>query len=119
MRAACMDTVMDPITNVDRLVLLLRQRLLERSRSPATRRTSARPATRSEGVQALARIDGVDDRQLGRALIQGLLSDQFGGALINDAKFQQLVDRVTEAMTEDAGTSKLLHRIVNELRAGS
>ena len=123
MRAACMDTVMDPITNVDRLVLLLRQRLLERSRSPTARRgavarrTSAQPATRSEGVQALARIDGVDDRQLGRALIQGLLSDQFGGALINDAKFQQLVDRVTEAMTEDAGTSKLLHRIVNDLRA--
>lgn len=115
---------MDPISNVDSLVLLLRQRLAERSRasrgtaepkSAATERTG--PPV--DGVYALAGLESVDDRQLKRALVQNLLVDHFGTSLINDAKFQQMVDRVTETIDGEPGSSHLLSRVVGELRASA
>ncbi|MDO8380135.1 hypothetical protein [Phenylobacterium sp.] len=114
---------MDPISNVDQLVLLLRQRLLERSKShgvTARRRSSSeQPASPLENVQALAGVDGVEERQLRRAFIQSILVDQLDARLINDAKFQQVVDRVTDALDDDAGSSRLLTRLVGELRASA
>lgn len=115
---------MDPVSNVDRLVFLLRQRLLERSK--AAERSGRRPAPSArppvggmESVQALAAVDSVDDRQLRRALVQNFLAEQFGPALINEAKFQQVVDRVAEALEGDAASAKLLNRVTSELRASA
>ncbi|MEO8114925.1 MAG: hypothetical protein ABI655_11110 [Phenylobacterium sp.] len=115
---------MDPISNVDRLVFLLRQRLLERAKAgPATRAqkvaSGERAAAGLDHIHALAAIDGVDDRQLRRALVQNILADQFGASLLNEAKFQQVVDRVTETIEGDGGASKLLTRLVGELRASA
>jgi hypothetical protein len=111
---------MDPITNVDRLILLLRQRLQERDTIRRSPRGSSRKAeARAEGVsaaQALAALEDVDDRQLRRALIQGLLSDHFGRHLINEAKFQQMVDRVVTAIEGDDVGKALLDRMTTELR---
>lgn len=114
---------MDPISNVDRIALLLRHRLSERAKaagaaSVSKTSTNRRDPTPIERAQALAAVEGIDDRQLRRALIQGLLGDQLGGELINEAKFQQVVDRVTETLEADAGSAKLLDRMVRELRAG-
>lgn len=113
---------MEPISNIDRLVLLLRQRLQERSKmapSKLAQRRGERPASGLDNVQALAGVDGVDDHQLSRALVQSILVDQFGTGVINDAKFQQLIDRVTETLVEDAAASSLLARMVGELRASA
>ena len=116
---------MEPISNVDRLVLLLRQRLQERSRLTGAARTSARsgaqdpPAVGFDNVQALAAVQGVDDRQLRRALIQNILADNLGPKLLNEARFQQVVDRVTETIEGDDGASRLLDRVVGELRAAA
>jgi len=116
---------MDPISNVDRLVLLLRQRLLERSRSApssrkdASRSAGERAATGPEHLHALAAVEGVDDRQLKRALIQNVLAEQLGARLVNEAKFQQVVDRVTDAIDADGASSGLLSRLVSELRASA
>lgn len=113
---------MDPISNVDRVVLLLRQRLEERKRalqksnsaalSPANRRRD----TQVGGVRALASLDGVDEKAMRRAFIQTLLADQFGQSLINDAQFQQVVERVTDAIEADPATSRLLSRFLSDLR---
>jgi hypothetical protein len=112
---------MDPISNVDRLAKLLRQRLAERAKADAKRAERRGPsdaaASRPGGaVQALAAAEGVDDRQLRRALIENILADQLGQELINEAKFQQVVERVTEALADDSGTARLLDRIVREMR---
>lgn len=108
---------MDPVSNVDRLVLLLRQKLQERSKSVATRRRDPNPApTGMDRLQALAAIDGLEERQLRRALIQNILSDQFGVQLINEAKFQQVVDRVTEAIEADPDAARLMIRVISELK---
>jgi hypothetical protein len=45
-----------------------------------------------------------------------LLADQLDPALINDAQFQQIVSRVTEAMEEDADALRLLSRLISDLR---
>jgi hypothetical protein len=114
---------MDPVSSVDSLVVLLRQRLAERSRAGASQtrgKVSGSTGQTAKGVRsldALAAIDGVDERQLKRALIQNLLTDQFGAHLINDAKFQQIIDRVMDAIDGEASSAGLLSRVAGELRA--
>lgn len=111
---------MEPVSNVDRLVLLLRQRLQERERLKAAPRTAGRTTGRTGGLtaaQALAAIGHIDERQFRRALIQGLLTDQFGHEMLNEARFQQVVDRVVSAIEGDAAGRELLDRISREMRA--
>lgn len=113
---------MDPISNADRLVLLLRQKLLERSKATAKDRLAKNQKGNVEapvqpsGLQALAAIDGIDERDFRRALIQHLLADQLGPDLVNDAQFQQIVSRVTGAIEEDSDISQLLSRVISDLR---
>ena len=113
---------MDPVSNIDGLVLLLRQRLLDRARTTNADRTERKltagerkPAS-LDSVTALVSIEGVDDRQLGRALIQSILADQFGPALINEAKFQQVVDRVSETLQAEPKSAQLLSSLLQGLR---
>ncbi len=116
---------MEPISNVDRLVLILRQRLQERARASAGARKAAKPPTGRAAVdpmatvQALAAVDDVDDRQLKRALVQGLLAENLGPGLVNDAGFQQMVDRVAETLDRDPDLGKLMARVVVDLRAAA
>ena len=110
----------DPVANIDQLVLVLRQRLLDRSRTEKStvgkHKSPRRQASGLDSIYALARIEGADDRQLRRGLIQSILAEQFGSALLNEAKFQQIVERVVETMYADPAASKLLSVIVQELR---
>lgn len=112
---------MDPVSNVDRLVLLLRQRLQERDRTRGPARKADARAQQAAGglaaAQALAALEEVDERQLRRALIQGLLADQLGPDLLNAPRFQQVVDRVVGALEADEGGAALLDRITREMRA--
>ncbi|HWE45780.1 MAG TPA: hypothetical protein VG407_07105 [Caulobacteraceae bacterium] len=116
---------MDPISNVDQIVLILRQRLQERARAAASKNktppgvSNARRPARLQSVRSLAAVEGVDDPQLRRTLVQNILSDQFGAELVNEAQFQQVVDQVTVALEENEQASVLLTRLVSELRAGA
>lgn len=117
---------MDSISNVDRIVLILRQRLQERARASSGARkegwgraASRGPASPMETVQALAAVEGIDDRQLKRALIQGVLAENLGKGLINDASFQQMIDRVTDALNGDPELGPLMARVVADLRSAA
>jgi hypothetical protein len=116
---------MDPLSNVDGLVLVLRQRLLERSRATAPERpgqklnSGNKKQTSLDNVRALAGIHGVSDQQLGRSLIQSVLADQFGASVINEARFQQVVDRVAETMEAEPGAAGIMAQIVSDLRAAA
>ena len=111
---------MTSVSNVERLVLLLRRKLEARARTGAA--PGAKPAHVQDvggvaAARALAAIDDVDDRQLRRVLVQGLLADRFGPSVINDANFQQVVDRVAETIDDDQHGRALMDRICRELRA--
>lgn len=115
---------MDPVSNANRIAMLLRARLQERARANATGRAS-RPdqkgsseTARKGAVLSADAIEGLDDRRLRRALIEDILKDQFGGTLVNDARFQQVVDQVTEAIEADADGAAIFSRVVEDLRAG-
>jgi hypothetical protein len=113
---------MDPISNADRLVLLLRQKLQERAKAGSAGKPGAKQASNvagpaePAGVHAPIPIEGADERPFRRAVIQNILADQLGPALMNDAQFQQVVSRVTDAIEEDTDASELLSRVIADLR---
>lgn len=109
---------MDPVSNVDRLVLLLRQRLHERDRSSKTNRKAREKKSALSAATALAAVDSVDEYQLRRAIIQGILGDHFGSAVVNEARFQQVVDRVVLAIASDDDARALLDRVGADLKRG-
>lgn len=115
---------MDPVSNANRIVTMLRARLQERAKANAAGR-AARSESKGSGetakkgaVRSADAIEGLDDRRLKRALIEDILTDQFGTALVNDARFQQVVDQVTEAIEADAGGAAIFARVAEDLRAG-
>src|SRR6185312_13907928 len=106
---------MEPISNADRLVMLLKQKLEERAkaaRGGGKGKANVAVPVEASGVRALAALEGADERSLRRAIIQNLLADQLDPALINDAQFQQIVTRVTDALEDDRGASQLMHHEV-------
>jgi|SRR5882672_7431739 len=111
---------MEPISNADRLALLLRQKLQERAKAAA--KPGAKPASNvagpsePSGVLAPIPIESADERPFRRAVIQNILADQLGPALINDAQFQHVVSRVTEIIEDDPDASQLLSRVIADLR---
>lgn len=113
---------MEPISNVDRLVLLLRQKLVERSKRGAVTRSgtpaSAKPVAPSEltGLEALAASSEIDERVLRRAIVNSILADHFGAELINTAEFQSIVSRVTGAIEEEPAGARLLTAAAADIR---
>jgi hypothetical protein len=108
---------MDPISNSDRLIALLRQRLKERAgRTTPGKATRAGSPQAPTGLAALAALHGLDQAQLRRTCVQALLADQFGPDLINEPRFQQLVGRVTDALAADTRSADLLDQVVGALR---
>ena len=111
---------MDPISNSDRLVMLLRQKLEERAKAQRAG-AKAKPGTLApaepSGVHALAALEGADERSLRRAIVQNLLADQIDPQLLNDAQFQQIVTRVTDAIEDDREASELMNRVLSDLRS--
>jgi hypothetical protein len=111
---------MDPISNSDRLVMLLRQKLEERAKA---QRAGARPQAQGaapsqpSAVQAMAAAENADERSLRRTIIQNLLADQLDPALLNDAQFQQVVTRVNDAIADDRGASELMSRVIADIKS--
>jgi hypothetical protein len=114
---------MDPVSNATRIAMLLRQRLQERSKSTAAERSGrgdlpgAADALRKGAVRGASAVDALDDRRLKRALIENILADQLGPGMINDARFQQVVDQVTEAVEAESDGALLLAKAIADLRA--
>jgi hypothetical protein len=111
---------MDPISNADRIVRLIRQRLEERTKAAITNKSQqaasvqAREHSASAIAGELARA-GAQDEQLRRSLVEQLLADQFGPVLVNDARFQQIVDLVARAMTADPAVGRLMAATIKGL----
>lgn len=105
---------MTRITNADQVLLLLRNHL---ERAQKQRRKGAKPsaserekarATPLQRVERLAAADGLPEVEIRKALIAGLLADEFGEAVANEAHFHQLVDDVLAIIEHDAHAGALL-----------
>lgn len=113
---------MDAISKADRFVILLRQKLAERAKAQQTAhatRLETKRLAENETVRAIAGRTaraGAEDRKLRRTIIEQLLADRFGSALVNEARFQQIVDQVSELMASDADLGDLFSEVLVEVK---
>ncbi|MEO1045890.1 MAG: hypothetical protein AAFX04_10655 [Pseudomonadota bacterium] len=112
------------MTRIDQnqqLIALVRQQLerLSKTRKAVRPKTSAGDGSAdSDRLSALQRLDALKQaapERLHRALIEGLLLEEFGDGVANDARFQNVVDRVLMLLRSDAETQRLLDRVVDRM----
>ncbi|MBY0563052.1 MAG: hypothetical protein K2P58_02600 [Hyphomonadaceae bacterium] len=112
---------MTRISNVDQILLLIQAHLdrLEKSKKSSRTDRSRRAAFAArpplERVRELAAADSASQSELARALIAALLAQEFGNELANDIRFQDLIDRVNDALTADEHASALLASAIGQL----
>lgn len=107
---------MNPVSNVDRVALLVQQRLEERERLKRPRlraREESSKAGQMVGIGNLAVLGDVDQKVLHRAFVQALLAEKFGRDMINDAQFQQVIQRVSEVIEADPDATRLISRVLS------
>jgi hypothetical protein len=102
--------------------MLLRQRLMERAKLAAKKAASSLgavaepPATPLSALTSLAANQGLDEHANRRAFVEHLLGTEFGDQLLNQAKFQQLVEQVTRVMETDPELSRQMTQVLSSLR---
>jgi hypothetical protein len=108
---------MDPISNADRLVRLLRQQLEQKAKAKKEKKSTVQQPVRQSdldyvrGITGAAAKSGLDDRQMHRMVVEHLLGEQFGADMVNEPRFQNIVDKVVDIMVEDPTISNLLLRV--------
>jgi|CXWL01.1.fsa_nt_gi hypothetical protein len=111
---------MTRITNADQVLILLRAHL---ERADKTRRTARSTAVRAKR-SALERVSEIAvDRQaseddIRRALISGILTEEFGAELASDARFQDVVTNVLKMISEDSASSQVIDGALKQLMKG-
>ena len=114
---------MEPISNADRFVALLREKLAERADAKTARHEGPQPrgaalqgADAARGLAVSAARAGQDDRKLRRTIVEQLLSERFGARLTNEPRFQELITQVTEMMGADPELGAILQEVIAEVR---
>lgn len=113
---------MEAISSSDVFVALLRRKLAERAQAKGADRkrvAQARKAGDAAPARPLAALTaqaGADDRHLRRTIIEQLLNERLGAQLANEPRFQQIVERVTELIAEDAELDAMLGEVMREVR---
>ncbi|OQW70374.1 MAG: hypothetical protein BVN33_17515 [Proteobacteria bacterium ST_bin13] len=113
---------MTRISNADQVLLLLREQLQRAGKTSGSKRKSqtdrAGPATVRplERVRGLAALDTLNDDEVRRAIIRGILTEELGEAVGNDAAFQATIDNVVRIIGDAPGGSDLLNRAVAQLK---
>lgn len=112
---------MTRITNADQVLLLLRAHL-ERTERQRRKDVSAgaRAETRQgplERVHNMAGLENLSERDISRALISGLLTEEFGVEVASEPLFQEIVDGVLRIVDADEKSRALLQKALTQLDA--
>lgn len=106
---------MTRISNVDQVLMLLRQQLQRLGKSDRARKSGATGASAAERrqpamgrIEAVMRTDRLSEDELGRSLVAALLVDEFGEGPANDHKFRQVADEVYRIISADPQAKKVL-----------
>lgn len=104
---------MTRIDSNQQLIQLVRQQLSRVSRAKVARSaklkntTSRSPTTGISTTQQLSESGDFTEEEMQRALVHGILVEEFGESLINEAQFQQIVDRITRQLQQDEDSAAL------------
>jgi hypothetical protein len=113
---------MTRISNVDQVMLLLRQQLQRMSKSDRQQKSgnvSSTPQRREPAlgrIEEITRADELTEEDLARTLVGALLVDEFGEAVANDPKFQSLVREVHRIIASDADSKALLRDALKDVK---
>lgn len=113
---------MTRVGNIDQVLLLLREQLQrsgktrENSRGAGATRAGLAPARPLDRVRALATLDTLGEDDVRRALVRGVLTDELGDGVANDAAFQRIVDDVLRIIGDMPGGTGLIDRAVAQLK---
>lgn len=117
---------MTRISNVDQVLMLLRQQLQRLGKPGRSTGSGSTGATRAERrppaptrIEAVLRDARLSDEDLARTLIQALLVDEFGEAVANDHKFRHISTEVYRIIAGDAETTRVLSAAIAGMRASS
>lgn len=110
---------MTRIGNVDQLLLLLREQLQRAGKGrQAIRKSRIGPAAPRalDRVRALAAMESLNDDELRNAVVRGILTEEFGEGVGNDAALQAIIDDVVRIIGETQGGPELIGRAVAQLK---
>ncbi|NJM51316.1 MAG: hypothetical protein HC843_10990 [Sphingomonadales bacterium] len=112
---------MNPVSQADHFVILLRQQLAERLRKQKTdsiQKAESRAGQERKVTPVSSAVvrSGGDDRQLRRIIVEQLLTDRFGRNLVNEAGFQAVLDQVVEQMENDPAMLQMFSNVIGEVR---
>lgn len=114
---------MTRISNVDHMLMLLRQRLQGMEKPDRARRgakaakggaSQRQPA--AQRVEALARSGTMSEDEFARALVGAMLVDEFGEAAANDHRFRKLADEVHRILSADPKAKGLMEDAVKQIQ---
>jgi len=114
---------MDPVSAAQIFAIQLRQRLAERARAANSEKSSnaspvdTRQAHAPSGLAAFVSQSTTTDHEARRALVEQLLANQFGNELLNQARFQQIIDQVTAVLEADPELSGMMAEVLRDLPA--
>ncbi|UXU87585.1 hypothetical protein [Burkholderia sp. S-53] len=123
---------MDPVSTINRVLALLRQQIVDRTRRPASRQAGPKAVRDGNPIDARAAVAdlrtllqkrisalhaaGIDDAtRLSRAVIDVALRYEFGPRLANEPEFQEMVDWACKGVMEDRSASALVGDVVREI----
>lgn len=111
------------ITNVDQVILLLQTQLQGKKKVDKKRPSNVAPVQEVQQrplarVKSIAEEPDLSDEDVHRALIGGLLTEEFGPAIANDPDFQHIIDKVMTTINSDSSGKNLLSSAVTQLKNG-
>lgn len=111
---------MTRITNADQVLLLLRAHLERADKTRRSKRPSASRARRSalQRVSDIATDKEASEDDIRRALIAGILVEEFGPGLAADTRFQDMVSHVLRIISEDGAKQRLVENSLQQLVNG-
>lgn len=113
---------MTRVTGADHVVLLLREKLARAARERTERSGAARIGQAGsrplERLRAMDGLDGLSEDERRRAVVQGLLAEEFGDGIANDAAFHAILDDVMRIIAALPGGPELVDRAAVGLREG-
>lgn len=67
-------------------------------------------------VRGLAALETLDEDEVRRAVVRGILTEEFGESIGNDAAFQAIIDNVVRIIGDAPGGDALLSQAVAHLK---
>jgi hypothetical protein len=105
---------MTRISASDQILLLLRAKLersaalKKRQKAGSSKEAASQEAAGLQRIRALAQIEDLSDEDFGRSMVQSLLVQEFGEAMVNDPRFQRIVTRIADMLSSDEEARSLV-----------